>query len=74
MLREEYLVYEWPLTPYSFDKDRSRSYDSFARVLGFLFGCDQETCRPAGRRCCPGAERLCQAGGSRAWVTRGHDI
>ena len=73
-MREEYLVYEWPLTAYSVEEGRSRSYDPFARVLGLLFGCDQETCRPVGRRCRPGAECLCQAGGSGAGIARGHDI
>jgi hypothetical protein len=70
---EEYLVYEWPQVPHCGDEGCGCGCDSFARVLGFLFGFDQEASRPSGRCCSPGMERLREARGSRARVRRSHD-
>jgi len=70
---EEYLVYEWPQVPHGVDEGRGCGCDSFARVLSFLFGCDQESSRPAGRCCRPGTERLRETRGGRAGVRGGHD-
>jgi len=65
---------EWPRAPYGVEEGRSCSGDPFARVLNSLFGCDQESSRPAGRCRRPGAELLRQARGSRARIVRGYDI
>jgi len=67
-------MYEWTRAPYGVEEGCSCSCDPFARVLSLLLARDQESSRPAGHCCCPGAELLCQARGSPARVTRGYNI
>lgn len=67
-------MHERPHAPHGVDKGCRRRSDSFARVLGLLFGRDQETCGFARRYRRPVAERLCEALSGRLGFKRGDDF